>query len=363
MSSSAQVSAQTRRRLSWFHRPRFCFYYVTDLCDARCHYCHFGNTKANDGRRHFVEVNEVKQNLTSLHDMGVRFVDFTGGEPLLHPKIMLLLEMAKSLGFLTGLTTNGTLYQRYADTLRSVVDYLEFSLDAADSQLHQRLREGTRFERVLENLELARSLGVRPTVNMTVSHDNVSEIPSVYRLTRRFGVQLILNPQFHAIRGENADKETLDQIAQFGWRPFIYVNHGLLSLYRSGGNRRTAPRCCAMTAAVAIGPDNTLRGPCYHRAVHSLPIGDDLAAIRYSAEAKWLESQQGRLPSCEGCRISCYLELSLFYQPDRLWLLNALSLAKFELERGSYALWDAFVQRRSRVVAALQRKASGLWDR
>ena len=343
MFSGERTYAPGPARLRWRERPRFCFYYVTDLCNARCGYCHFGDLTANDGRRHFAAAEDVERNLDAMRELGVRFVDFTGGEPLLHPRLLHMLAAAKARGFTTGMTTNGTLFERHAGGLRGLVDHLEFSLDAARAAVHEERREGTSFEQVRKNLQIARDLGMRPAIVMTVSAGNVGEIDAVCDIARAFGVRLILNPEFAAIKGENADAATLDRLAAFGKRSRVYVNWGLLALYRQGGNRRERPRCRAMTAALAIGPANTHRGPCFHRATAALPIDGDLAAVRRSPEARAIEAQQGRLPACEGCRISCYLELSLFYRIDRLWLLNALAVGKYELERRTWALRDALV--------------------
>jgi MoaA/NifB/PqqE/SkfB family radical SAM enzyme len=341
MSFGGRTSARTLERPPWHKRPRFCFYYVTDLCNARCGYCHFGDARASDGQRHFAAIEDVESNLDALPRLGVRFVDFTGGEPLLHPDTVRFLAMAKARGLTTGLTTNGTLFERYAVGLSRHVDHLEFSLDAANAAIHDERRPGTSFDQIEHNLALALRLGMHPAVIMTVSDDNVGELADVYRMTRSFGVRLILNPEFAAIKGRNAGAGTLDRVASFGMRRFVYVNWGLLAMYREGGNRRQRPRCCAMTAAIAIGPDNTLRGPCFHRAVAALPLHNGLVQVRMSPMATALEAQQGRLPGCEGCRISCYLELSLFYRIDRLWLLNALAIAKYEFERRTAPLWQA----------------------
>src|SRR5262245_6842003 len=189
MSFGERTSAPGPARLRWHERPRFCFYYVTDLCNAACRYCHFGDITANDGRRHFAAVEDVERNLEAMRPLGVRFVDFTGGEPLLHPRILHLLTVAKAHGFTTGMTTNGTVFERHAAGLRGLVDHLEFSLDAAHAAVHEERREGTSFEQVQQNLRIARELGMRPAIVMTVNAGNVGEIEEVCDIARAFGVR------------------------------------------------------------------------------------------------------------------------------------------------------------------------------
>ena len=71
----------------------------------------------------------VKRNLEQAREIGVRFVDFTGGEPLLYEDLPRALEYARELGFWTSITTNGLGYPKRAESLKGRVDLLHFSLD------------------------------------------------------------------------------------------------------------------------------------------------------------------------------------------------------------------------------------------
>ena len=94
-------------------RPVLCNYYVTYRCNAKCGFCDIWERPSP-----YVTIETVRQNLADLRRLGVKVIDFTGGEPLLHRQIDKLLSLAKSLGFITTLTTNGLLYPKYAEKLR-----------------------------------------------------------------------------------------------------------------------------------------------------------------------------------------------------------------------------------------------------
>ena len=70
-----------------------CNYYVTYRCNAYCEFCHFGaHEKFADTP--FADLETFKNNIKQLADLGVRFLDLTGGEPLLHKDIHLKIGRA-----------------------------------------------------------------------------------------------------------------------------------------------------------------------------------------------------------------------------------------------------------------------------
>ena len=76
----------------------------------------------------FANPDNVFKNLADAKKLGVKFVDFTGGEPLLHPQLDLLLATAKKVGLRTSVTTNCLLYPQYAERIAGKIDFLHFLL-------------------------------------------------------------------------------------------------------------------------------------------------------------------------------------------------------------------------------------------
>ena len=76
-----------------------------------------------------------------------------GGEPLLHPLILYLIEYAKFAGAKVGLITNGSkLTTSVADRLLAIsIDVIEVSADAANLSTYQRVRPGLDFELLVKN--------------------------------------------------------------------------------------------------------------------------------------------------------------------------------------------------------------------
>jgi len=72
-----------------------CNYYVTYRCNAYCEFCHFAE-HSNFADIPHASLDDFKKNVTEMRKLGVKFIDLTGGEPLLNPSIHLMAEFAQS---------------------------------------------------------------------------------------------------------------------------------------------------------------------------------------------------------------------------------------------------------------------------
>ena len=85
---------------------------VEPRCNFRCPFCFNKLSFAKRGRGKIASLSSeyVKKVISQVHKAGTRSVRITGGEPLLHPDILDILEHAGSLGFKeVWLLTNGSL--------------------------------------------------------------------------------------------------------------------------------------------------------------------------------------------------------------------------------------------------------------
>ncbi len=95
---------------------------VTDRCNLNCKWCGVKRGKSSLSYSQIISI--INQN-------NPRFVEFTGGEPLLNKDIFRLIDYCKSSGMLVSLNTNGTLIDDRiigrinADIVRISIDGLE----------------------------------------------------------------------------------------------------------------------------------------------------------------------------------------------------------------------------------------------
>ncbi len=316
--------------------PLVCNYYLTLRCNARCTFCDIW--KRDDSA--LADTATVLSNLRQLPSAGVRIVDFTGGEPLLHPDLPVILKAARGLGLRTTVTTNCLLYPRRARDLRGLVNLLHFSLDGAQPEVHDRLRGISCYDKVIASLDLALSLGEKPELLFTATQKNYLEVAPLAELARQLGIILIVNPAFEIPGAEEGllNRLQLQELAALCNRPYVYLNGGVIRLMLEGGNDPRRPRCRAVSSTLVISPEDELLLPCFHQKQAVLPIKGNLAAALDSPERReWLRSQ-GRADFCRGCSINCYMAPSLPYRFDRYFLSFLPWMAKyfFYKSRGSH---------------------------
>lgn len=102
---------------------------ITSVCNLRCSFCPGTGREAR-----FLSPEEFRLLARRLRPHAAYLYFHVMGEPLLHPELGTLLEIAAELGFRVCLTTNGTLLPRRADLLLSApaLHKLSVSLHSAE---------------------------------------------------------------------------------------------------------------------------------------------------------------------------------------------------------------------------------------
>jgi MoaA/NifB/PqqE/SkfB family radical SAM enzyme len=318
--------------------PLVANYYLTYRCNARCHFCNIWALEPPAE----ADLTTIEQNLKDLRRLGVKYIDFTGGEPLLRADAPEVYQMAKQLGFYTSMTTNTILYQQKAKSMQGLVDFLNFSLDGGDAETHDQSRGVRIFDTLVASVELAHSLGENPVLNHTVTAQNYGRIDEVGELGQKLGARVWLNPAFTAYEHYNSKKNPTTEMIQAIERSAskyncIGYNRAALAFIADGGNDTNNPRCKAVDAVIAISPDDKLLLPCYHFAQDGVAIEGKLYDLyRESEKVESYRQSQGKLSVCEGCTVWCYLIPSFFMGIDKYWWLNGLSNAGEFLARKKF---------------------------
>lgn len=314
-------------------KPVLCNYYVTYRCNAKCGFCDIWEKPSP-----FIQLKDVESNLNDLRKLGVKVIDFTGGEPLLHKDLYYFLKLARDLGFITTITTNGLLYPKRAEELKGLVDMLHFSLDAADKEIHDSMRGVKCFDKVMESIGIAKKLGERPDILFTVFDSNIDQIEPLYnQIALPNNLVLILNPAFNyaEIKAE-LSKESLQKLKAWGSKKNVFLNDAFLKLRQDGGNKTVDPVCKAASSTIVISPDNELVLPCYHLGIKSFPIKQNLASLYYTNEVQDLVALEGRLPGCEGCTINCYMQPSFTVEINKYWWYALPATIKYNALKGTW---------------------------
>lgn len=317
-----------------FNHPVLCNYYLTYRCNAKCGFCDIWEQPSP-----YATAENVAANLRSLKKLGVKVIDFTGGEPLLHRELPEFLAMAKDMGMITTVTTNTLLYPKHAARLKGLVDMLHFSLDSADKEKHDASRGIQCYDHLIQSIERAKELGERPDILFTVTNENAAEIEAVYqRFAIGEGLLVILNPLFaYNEVGGALSRKSLDILWEWVGKPGIYLNEAFLKLREAGGNDIKRPICRAGSSTIVISPENKLIMPCYHLQLESFSIKGDLDQLWKAEAVQEQVRQEGRHPGCQGCAINCYMEPSMAFETGPYFMRSLRSTIRYSLEKWVYS--------------------------
>jgi radical SAM protein with 4Fe4S-binding SPASM domain len=123
------------------------------------------------------------------------------GEPLLNPNIGAMVRYAKRKGLEVTIVSNFSLVkpQILEELVEAQLDYLGVSMDAASSELFEKIRIGAKFEDVVNNVRhlvrlKQKTNSSKPIIifRTTISEYNNEEIPAITELAKSLNVNYVI---------------------------------------------------------------------------------------------------------------------------------------------------------------------------
>lgn len=185
--------------------PRRVYVEPTNACNLACRTCVRHAWEEAEG---FMEWATYKALIESLAELtwaeprSPATIAFMGlGEPLLHPRFLDMVRLAKRHGLRVEVTTNGLLLEKeLAVELRSLgLDQLVVSIDGASAETFGQIRSGASLERVIQHVRFLHGApspyyGPRMRIGMefVAMRSNLAELGGLPRLAARLGASFII---------------------------------------------------------------------------------------------------------------------------------------------------------------------------
>lgn len=155
---------------------------VSRRCNLRCVHCYsHSRDKSYSGE---LTHQEGLKLIDDLADFGVPVLLFSGGEPLMHRRILELIAHARHRQMRAVLSTNGTLITaQLAGKLKQFgLSYVGVSLDGLEeTNDHFRGISGA-FQRALEGLRNCQAAGIKVGLRFTMNRRNAGDIAGIFDL-------------------------------------------------------------------------------------------------------------------------------------------------------------------------------------
>ena len=161
----------------------------TNHCDLNCISCSRDKSKRKKG---YMDYNLFRKIIDDASKIGVRRIHlYLHGEPMLHPRIIDMIENTKSRGIGVTMATNGMLLdeEKIKMLLKSGVnssDLITFSILGYSREVHERIMKGVDHYRVLKNISNFLKLRKEFKINGPVVETVFYQMPENKHEARKF---------------------------------------------------------------------------------------------------------------------------------------------------------------------------------
>lgn len=144
---------------------------LTDRCNFRCVYCMPPEGMSYQSKSDQLTIDELARIVRITGALGVSRYRLTGGEPLLRPDIVAIVEQLRGIDTVEELsiTTNASLLEPLAKPLRTAgLDRLNISLDSLDPERFSEVARSRKYLQVQRGIEAAIDAGFPVKINVVV---------------------------------------------------------------------------------------------------------------------------------------------------------------------------------------------------
>lgn len=302
--------------------PETLHFSVTGRCDQACTGCFYSARPGSDVAAQDASWGLFERVVLAAEQAQVFQIALGGGEPLLHPRLVDMVRLAREHSIVPNLTTNGNfLTLEMAHELKKAgLGQAQISLNGAEEAVNAQTRPN--FATTMQAIENCRAAGLRWGLNFLVTRSNVTALEAVMALGHSLGAASIniLRPKPPTTQGDWLAKESLDgagyrvvqRVLRQTARPptrltldaslsFLLTDQSPDHLYRHG-----VWGCCAARKFVTITQDGAVL-PCSHVRWSDAGEGDFMRAWWHSEVFARFRKQEETLRG--PCRACSYLEL------------------------------------------------------
>ena len=290
-------------------------------CNQRCRHCY--NFWRNDtpNLKESLSKSLIVRIVEQLTEHRVFHVIITGGEPLLNTASLILLISELSKKKITfSLNSNlALLTPKLARKLKSIgLNSVLTSLLSSNEMMHDYLSstKGS-FERIIQGIDIARSVNIKVAVNMVVMKNNLMQVEETGRFVHKLGVfsfsatrviaprsqqyqfskelMLTMNDIQFIVKQMLALKDTKMRLDSLIPYPACFFDDEIARKMFIGR------ACSAGKTSLTIASDGSVRACTHHEKIYGSLIFNDLSSI-------WLQMKEWRdgslLPEfCRSCQL------------------------------------------------------------
>jgi len=157
----------------------------TNRCNLFCHHCY---SKADPNNEDSLSFEQVCTTIPSMIEAGVKFVIFSGGEPLIRKDIFDIAQKMKDAGIITYLSTNGMyINSKNAQQIVDTFNYIGISIDGT-KQIHNYFRGDPKsYDKAIEGIKHIQNCGGNAGIRFTLTKETKESFYEMFDLVESLG--------------------------------------------------------------------------------------------------------------------------------------------------------------------------------
>ena len=164
---------------------------LANICNLHCSYCFRSEDNLYSQRAEFFPLELLRRIVIEAREAAhITRVNFTGGEPTLHPQFAEILETIAAANLQASFVTNGWHFERVWPALsnnRPAISHVAFSVDGIDRETHDRWRGNGSFDRLIRAFTRCYMSQLPFAIKIVVRRDLVDQLEQIAIFAARMG--------------------------------------------------------------------------------------------------------------------------------------------------------------------------------
>src|SRR5215207_3227816 len=203
---------ETETTFSGDYGPRRLSVELANICNLHCSYCFRADENLYSQHAEFFSVDLLRRVISEARTVAnITQINFTGGEPTLHPQFAETLATIAEAGLTVSFVSNGWHFDRVWPAIqanRTALSHVAFSLDGVTRETHDRWRGQGSFDRLVRAFSRCYMSKLPFGLKIVIRRDLLDQLEQIAIFAARMGAASLhfvhVMPTSNAVAGDSA---------------------------------------------------------------------------------------------------------------------------------------------------------------
>jgi MoaA/NifB/PqqE/SkfB family radical SAM enzyme len=192
--------------------PRRLSVELANVCNLHCSYCFRADENLYSPHAEFFSIELLRRVVSEARAVAnITQINFTGGEPTLHPQFAETLNTIAEAGLTVSFVSNGWHFERVWPAIqanRAALSHVAFSLDGVTRETHDRWRGQGSFDRLVQAFSRCYMSDLPFGLKVVIRRDLLDQLEQITIFAARMGAASLhfvhVMPTSHAVADDSA---------------------------------------------------------------------------------------------------------------------------------------------------------------